>query len=159
MQAATVLHILQDQQALVARLEALLREEQALLARPESSGAADLVERKRDCLAQLDRGTAEWEAAVRRDSADRHDLASFSAYLAGLPPAARHGLDQAWASLRQGLEACRRLNLANGRVIAITSRNLERNLRLLKGQGPTTELYTADGRASGIAAYQRGQLA
>lgn len=151
--------LLQRQQDLVARLESLLCEEREELIRPDLLSTSRIAEHKQACLSELERCARAWEDAVRRESLGQHTLSSFSLFLDTLPAERRRRLRQAWDGLREALRRCQALNLANGRVISISSRNLERNLRLLKGQDLSSDLYNASGKASGLGAYQRSQFA
>lgn len=148
---------LKRQDALARELERLLESERAALSGQDPLPMAELAASKVSCLAQLEEAAGAWELSLRQLSQGRFGLEGFSRLLSVLPSEQSAPLSQAWADLKFRLENCQMLNSVNGRVIAISQRSVERNLNLLKGRTPESEIYTAQGRATGFGNAYRVQ--
>lgn len=155
----SILAVLNQLQLLSDALLVNLAQEREALATSDRPAIEELAERKRITLGHLEQTTARWEQSLRQSSAGRFGIGNFSVWLATLPSAERAALEQAWGALRTTLDECRRANLVNGRVIAISRRSVERNLNIVRGQQPHEKLYTASGQATGYGLRQPGHQA
>lgn len=131
------------------------------------------LEEERDALARRDRTAI--EALAERKQAQSRELDGLGRHmrqaLSGLgihhqgAGAVEHGLEAlglaglatAWLDFRARVSRCRDLNLANGRVIAISQRSAERLLDILQGTDSRTHLYGPQGRRRSTG--QSGYLA
>jgi flagellar biosynthesis/type III secretory pathway chaperone len=124
--------------AAVRQLRALLLEERAALTRREPDVLNAVVQRKLQCLAQLQQS----EDARTRLLA-RHRGSDWAALLGALDPA----LAAPWEELRAALQQVAELNRVNERIVARTRRSTERLLSMLRGQFDPVGVYDRSGQA------------
>ncbi len=123
--------------AAVRTLRELLLEERAALTRREPEVLNAVVQRKLQCLAQLQQS----EDARTRLLA-RHRGSDWAALLGALDPA----LAAPWEELRADLQQVAELNRVNERIVARTRRSTERLLSMLRGQFDPVGVYDRRGQ-------------
>lgn len=140
-----LLQQLQLQARHASELFTLLSDERRLLGERDADAVLGIAERKRACLAQLEASAANTERLLRHLSRGRIGLDSIGQYLDTLPAESRDNARSQLAQVKSMLHACQQLNDTNGRIIAISRRNVDRAMNLLKGQDGNAETYTAQG--------------
>ncbi len=123
-------------QALVAEYEALGTDDSERL-----QAIAETKQRLSDILGDLDRE----RSSLLREAGLDLDRTGVLAYLDRQSAADREPLDILWQRIETLTRDCRRLNQINGIVIEKRRRRAETALRLLQGQTPGDDLYTARG--------------
>ncbi|MDZ7753483.1 MAG: flagellar protein FlgN [Gammaproteobacteria bacterium] len=127
-------------------LVATLEEERDALAHRDRAAIGAIAERKQEQSRTLDavgRSIAQTltELGIHHHGEDAVER--------GLEARGLAGLATAWLDFRARVNRCRDLNLANGRVIAISQRSAERLLDILHGTDSRTHLYGPQGRRQG----------
>ncbi len=135
------------------------------IAEGATSALLATLEDERDALAHRDRGAI--DALAERKQAQSHELDALGrdigqaleglgihhqgagAVERDLEARGLAELAQAWPAFRARLNRCRDLNLANGRVIALSQRAAQRLLDVLRGTDSRTRLYGPQGHRQG----------
>lgn len=135
--------IQQDTAACEALLSLLTQERDALKDK-NIDELERIIDKKAECLAQLEQSSRQRTVWSQRFAGDSPD----DAWDALLKSVNNSNIHSAWQKLKNLFVECRTANEVNGKVIARNQQTFARLLGILRGQADAPTLYTSSGSSS-----------
>ncbi len=139
----TFSQLLNNEIELLGALKRLMLNEKEAVETNNVDQLIPIADDKQKLLQQVEQASFNRQDYLNKRVIGQRGLQQLQSYIAQTDSS--EGLYSQFKELQKALKECHDLNEVNAKVIAISQRNVERNLNILKGIDDKTMVYTAKG--------------